>query len=79
MVGTGSMSGNELLNHFFRNTLSDVLHAYMDDVTACVGMSSEEVLQSFVRGFEMAKRGFAHDTTGLVKVHFHKVKDTEAS
>ena len=80
LVGSGSMSGNELLNGIFCRSLSAYLYSHkcMEQIETRVGMSSIEVLSSFGRGFEYAKRDFHVGATGTIKIMFKSVKDTDA-
>ena len=79
MVGVGSMSGSELLNSFFSDKLSEILSEELIRIANAVGMSCDEVLKSFVLGFEKAKRKFSGDTTGMVKISFEPVRQLDNS
>lgn len=73
MVGIGSMSGSELLNSFFKAKLREILSDDLAHIAATVGMTPDEVLKSFVQGFEKAKRTF-NDKAGMVKISFEPVR-----
>jgi hypothetical protein len=79
LAGAGSMSGNELLDCKFGTALVPILQPYMDEITEAVGMRRNEVIQSFVRGFERAKRDFNVDQTGEVKIAFREVKEIDGA
>lgn len=73
MVGIGSMSGSELLNSFFKDKLSEILSDDLPHIAATVGMTADEVLKSFVQGFEKAKRTF-NGKADMVKIAFEPVR-----
>lgn len=79
MVGVGSMSGSELLNSFFSDKLSQILSDDLIRIANFVDMTCDEVLKSFVQGFENAKRKFSGDTTGMVKINFEPVRQVGSS
>ena len=81
LPGVGSMSGSELLNSIFKQKLADILSSNIGDLSRKLGMTTEEVLTSFVAGFEDAKRGFSREVSeshGTVKIKWCPIRPETA-
>lgn len=66
----GYIYGGEYMNGIFRDDLQLLLVDHLDEIAQHVSMSPDEVIESFVQGFEKAKRGFSRKWNGPFRVNW---------